>query len=240
LRGALEARKWFDQALRLDADSVPALLGSVRALSYVLDFNPHADRDRVVQEMDALSFRAVSIDPDSPSAWAWREESLERQWRWDAALEANAKAQKLDPFNGEPLNRRAGIMIYTGQPLKALALVDQQLALDPEVKESLGWAALQRCRAYMALGRYDEAIASCEKDVALDNWWLPHAYLLAGYAHKGDAAKTAADKTAPLKLRPEFSIADFEAQRFSVHAAFLQQTETHLYAGLRKAGIPQN
>jgi len=240
LSGALEARRWFDQALKLDADFVLALTGRVRTLEYELDLDPHADRDRLVQEMDALSFRAVSIDPESPSAWAYREDVLERQWRWDAAIEANVKSQKLDPSNDWPLNRRAGIMIYTGQPAQALPLVDQQLALDPQAKESLGWAALQQCRAYMALGRYDEAIVSCEKDVALDNWWLPHVYLLAAYAQKGEATRAVAEKTALLKLRPEFSIADFRAQRFSDHPAYLQQTETHLYAGLRKAGIPEN
>jgi tetratricopeptide (TPR) repeat protein len=131
-------------------------------------------------------------------------------------------------------------MIFTGQPAAALALVDQQLARDPQAKESLGWAALQQCRAYMALGRYDEAIAACERDIALDSWWLPHAYLLAAYAHKTETAKIGVERAALLKLRPGFSIGDFKALRFSDNPSFWDQTETHLFAGLRKAGIPED
>jgi len=239
LGGALKARKWFDQALRLDADFVPALIARVRTLDYELDLNPRAERDRLVAEMDGLTFRAVGIDPNSPGAWRWRATALQRQWRWDAALEAIAKSERLDPSNDGPLNDRAGIMILMGQPAAALELIEKQLARDPQAKESLGWAALQRCRAYVALGRYDDAVAACERQVALDDWWLSHVYLLAAYAQKANTNRTEAEKTALLKLRPGFSIADFKAQRFSDNAAFWQQTETHLFPGLRKAGIPE-
>jgi len=162
------------------------------------------------------------------------------QWRWTAALAAVDKVEKLDPANNDwTLNQRAGILIYTGQPADALALIDEQLSLDPQQKESLGWAALQRCRADMALGRYDEVVAACEKDVALDNWWLPHVYLLAGYAHQAAGPKVATEKAALLKLRPDFSIADFKGMRFSDNPAFWEQTETHLFSGLRKAGVAE-
>jgi len=239
LSGALEARKWFDRALQLDADCVPALTGRIRTVDFELDLNPHAERDRLEKEMDELAFRAVAIDPRSSAAWKWRADALSRQWRWDAALEAISKAEKLDPSDDWPLNQRAGIKILTGQPVAALALVDQQLARDPQTKESLGWAALQRCRAYMALGRYDDAVPACETQVALDDWWLSHVYLLAAYVQKADTAKTVAEKAALLKLRPGFSIADFKAQRFSDDPAFWQQTEKHVLAGLRRAGIPE-
>ena len=99
---------------------------------------------------------------------------------------------------------------------------------------------LLRCRACMALGRYDEAIAACERGVALDDWWLPHLYLIAGYALEGDTGKAAAEKAALLQLRPNTSIADFKNLYWSDNPAFVQQTETHLLAGLRKAGLPEN
>ncbi len=98
---------------------------------------------------------------------------------------------------------------------------------------------LQRCRAYMALGRYDEAIAACERDIALDNWWLPHLYLVAGYALTGKDAKASAEKAILLQLRSSASIADFKKLYYSENAAFVQQTESHLFAGLRKAGLPE-
>jgi hypothetical protein len=96
---------------------------------------------------------------------------------------------------------------------------------------------LQRCRANLLLGRYDEAIVACEKDVALNNWWRPHVYLVAAYAQKGDNGNASAEKTALLKMRQGFSIADYKALRLSNDPVFLQQVEAQLFTGLRKAGI---
>ena len=240
VRGALETRKWFDEALRLDPSFVPAIRGRWQTLEYELDLGPKADTNRILQEMDELSFRAISIDNTNSGAWFERADTLTRQWRWEAALEANAKAGKVDPTNGWALNQRAGLMILAGQPQEALTLIERQVALDPQDQEELGWVMLQRCRAYMALGRYDEAIAACERDVALDNWWLPHLYLVAGYALTGKDAKAAAEKATLLQLRSGTSVADFKKLYYSDNPAFVQQMEAHLLAGLRKAGFPEH
>jgi adenylate cyclase len=241
LLGILEARKWFDQALRLDPNFLRAMTGRWRTLECELDYDPKADHSRILREMDELSFRAVNIDSSDGISWSNRATTLERQQRWEAALEANAKAEKHASVTVSwMLNQRAGIMLLIGQPEEALALVDQQLVLEPQNQEELGWAWLQRGRAYMALGRYDEATAACERDIALDNWWLPHLYLVAGYALKDEASKAAAEKATLLELRPGTTIADFKRLYWSDNPAFVQQTEAHLLAGLRKAGFPEN
>ena len=240
VQGALEARKWFDQALRLDPNLLPAVRGRCATLQSELQLDPKAEQSRILHEMDELSFRAVSIDSSDTASWGYRVEALTRQQRWEAALEANARAEKHASANvGWVLNARAEIMLLIGQPEEALALVDRQLALEPQNQEERGWAMLQRGRAYMALGRYDESIAACERDVALDNWWLPHLYLVAGYALRGEPAKAAAEKATLLELRPGTSIADFKRLYWSDNPAFLQQTEAHLLTGLRKAGFPE-
>jgi adenylate cyclase len=97
-----------------------------------------------------------------------------------------------------------------------------------------------QCRAFLALGRYDDAIAACEKSLALADYWSRHLYLVAAYAQKGDLAKAAVAKTELLKRQPGMSIARIKAIKVSDNPIFQQQTETHLYAGLRKAGIPEN
>ncbi len=240
LRGALESRKLYDQALRLDPSLVPALVDKAGTLVYELYFNSRADHDRLVQEMDELSFRAVSIDDQYPPAWDLRGIVLGLQWRWEAALEANAIARSLDPTRDDAtITERAELMFFMGRPTEALALVDQALALEPSGVIGISWPLDIRCRAYMALGRNDEAIAACEKSVGELDWWMPHLYLIAAYTHTGDAAKAAAEKAKLLQQRPGISIADFKALRLSNDPAFLQQTETHLFADLRKAGIPE-
>ena len=84
-----------------------------------------------------------------------------------------------------------------------------------------------------------DAISACAKCVALDNWWLPHLYLVAAYAQKGDSANTDVEKATLLRLRPAISISDFKGLWYSDNPDFVQQSEAHLLAGLRKAGIPE-
>jgi len=153
-----------------------------------------------------------------------------------AALEALTKASSLNPTSPGPFVNRAWVMVHTGQPAEALRWLDKAFAVDPNVT---GVAILMRCRAYQALGRYDDAIAACEKSVVGEDYWIPHAYLVAAYALKGETAKAEAEKMILLKQQPGMTIADLKALRLSNEPAYLQQTETHLYAGLRKAGIPE-
>ena len=239
LTTVLEARKLFDQALRLDPNLAFAMNGRGATLSGQLAMDLHADHDRLVQGLDEVSTRAVNVDPNNAYAWGLRSEALTWQWRWEAALEANAKATRLQPFNPWLLSQHAKLMLNTGHPTEALAQMDKALALQPQNNQALGYALLLRCCAYQALGRYDDAISACEKSVAEDDWWLGHAYLVAAYAHRGETAKAEAEKVTLLKQQPGVTIADLKAQRLSNDPTYLQQTETHLYAGLRKAGIPE-
>ena len=103
----------------------------------------------------------------------------------------------------------------------------------------LGLHYVMRCRSYLVLGRYKDAIDACEKAGTFEDGWVVHLYLVAAYAHEGEVAKAEAAKAALLRRRPGFSIADLKAIRVSNEPACLQQVETHLYSGLRKAGIPE-
>ena len=180
--------------------------------------------------------RAVGLDPDDPNVWALRAQALARQWRWDAALEANSKEQSLDRTRAGPIVLRAWMMNMMGKPAEALPLVDRALALNPL---DVGFALRIRCRSYLVLGRYKDAIDACEKSGTFEDFWAAHLYLVAAYAHEGEVAKAEAAKAALLRRRPGFSIADFKAMKASNEPAYWQQVETHLYSGLRKAGFPE-
>lgn len=239
VKATLEVRKLLDEALRLDPNLVPAMIWRAVTLDEQLEDDLHADHDRLVKELDEVSSRAVATDPEAPGAWIYRANLLLWQWRWQAAIEANAKAITLDPFALWPLIQRARLMLYSGQPAEALAWIDKVFALEPQWNAQAGYALLQRCQAYQALGRYDDAIAACEKSIAQSDGWQGHAYLVAAYALKGETAKAEAEKMTLLKQLPGMTIADIKARRVSNDPTYLQQTEMHLFAGLRKAGIPE-
>jgi adenylate cyclase len=240
LAGALEARKLYDLALKSEPDNVDALLGVVHTMLYQLELDAHAHREALVQQIDSLTTRAVSIDPGDSRAWLYRADAFARQRRWAAAFEANDKAQELDPTRAGVLMDRAQLLIYTGQPVDALRMVDQALALDPRDPQDAGWGLLQRCRANVALGRFQEAVKACEQSVAQDDWWMTHLYLTAAYAQLGDLSKANTERVMLLKQRPGLTISAFRELRLSDDEAYLAQTERYLVSGLRKAGIDES
>ena len=94
-----------------------------------------------------------------------------------------------------------------------------------------------RCRTHQLLGHYDDAIHDCELATARESWFDAWVWLTAAYAQKGELAKAQAAKVALLKRNAGYSIARAKLSRISDNPTYLQQAETHLYAGLRKAGI---
>ena len=236
----LATRKGYDDALRLDPKLAFAIIGRADTLNDQLFFDLRADHERVVHDLDEASNRAVLAAPDDAFAWAIRAFALAWQWRWPAATEAASRAISLDRSYPTALLAQAEIALRTGHPDEALAWTDRALALQSQSPVQRAFILLSRCQAYQALGRYDEAIAACESSVAESVLWWGHLYLVAAYAQKGDLQKAAAEKTELLAEQPGMTIADLKALRASNDPAYLQQTETHLYAGLRKAGIAEH
>jgi TolB-like protein len=238
LEGLLEARKLYDQAVRLDPTFTAALVDRAYINYRIWEDDPSADRLQLAQEMDEFARRALAIDKADPDAWHVRAAALQMQWRWDAALEATAQAMRLEPWSTD-VTTRSWILDLSGHADEALTVIDKAIALDPS-------AALSRfmrdnqCYAYLLLGQFDKAIASCEKSVAVGDDWWPYMFLTAAYAQTGDTAKAAASKSELLRRRPGFSIARFKALALSDNPVYLQQSETNFIPGLRKAGIPEH
>ena len=217
-------------------------MSQANALAEMLDRDLRADRDVMLREYDQMSLRLVTAAEREARAWNIRADALQRQGRWEAALEANATAQKLDPTRFGTMGQYADILIDMGKPQEALAAVDRAFSLQPPAGGA-GWFWLCRCRAMLALGRYDEAIDACEKSASTGDfswgWLTPHLFLVAAYALQGNDGRAQAEKAKLLAAQPKASIAYFKARRTSDVPAYLEQTEAHLYAGLRKVGIPE-
>jgi tetratricopeptide (TPR) repeat protein len=198
-----------------------------------------AERDRLMSEMDDLSRRAVAIDDKYPAAWYARALTLYWQGRLEDALEANAQYGRLDPTRAAPLTQRAWLTLSTGRAPEALGLINEALARPMSNFYEASYALGTRCAVELRLGRYDEAVADCQKAVSSQDWWFANALLVAAYAQKGDLANATVVKERLASWRSGYSIADERAYQVSANPTYLQQTETHFYAGLRKAGVPE-
>ena len=145
---------------------------------------------------------------------------------------------RIDRYRSDVYLERAWISIWNGQPEDAFVQLDKANALDPRKADSAELLGT-RCRAQMSLGRYDEAISSCERAAALNNWWVNYMFLTAAYAQRGEMAKAQAARAQVLKYQPGLTIARLKAIRISDNPLFWQQTEMYVFSGLRKAGIPE-
>jgi len=238
LANALEAQKLYDEALRLDPNFAPAMYGRAEMIVEQLDSGPNPDHERMAHEADDLTRRALAIAGDDAFAWRVRAEALRLQYRWDAALDANATAMRLDPARASNLGNRALYMNWMGRPAEALPLTAKAIEINAADRS---FELRVACRAYLQLGRYDDAIAACEKSAAEDEYWTVHVYLVAAYAQKGETAKAATAKVELLKRQPKLTIKWYKDLLLQVsdNTSFHEEDETHLFAGLRKAGIPE-
>jgi adenylate cyclase len=232
----IEARKLVDEALRLDPDLVPALTTRAALVNNEGDVDPSVDRDRIAREQDQSTARAVNLDPTDPSAWSWRAVALAYLGRWDAAIEANALAIRLEPYEPRWYIDRSWLMIQMARPAEALTLVDHVLALDPV---NIGYPMRMACEARVLAGQTEPAIAACEKAAALWKDWMIDLFLAAAYANHGDMAKAAAAKADVLRTVPGYTIAQLRAKRYSDNPEYLSLAEKYWYEGLRKAGFSE-
>lgn len=199
-----EARSLYDRALRLDPNLPAALMGKALAVGSTLELDPKTDHDFLLREYDKASARLVVVAERQARAWNIRADALQKQWRWEAALEANARAQKIDPTRANTLGQRADILISMGQPSDALELVDRAFLLQPADAGAAAYLSFNSCVANLTLERYDDAIGACEKAASLRGDWWSHAYLVAAYALRGNEAKAHAEKAKLLAQRPGF------------------------------------
>jgi serine/threonine protein kinase/tetratricopeptide (TPR) repeat protein len=237
LQKTLEAQKLYDAALRADPNFVYALVLQAANWDLLNDVDPDSDRDRMLREMDRLTLRAINLDPTDPHAWSVRAGALANAGRWSAAFEANERRLSLDPYSPAPYEYKAWLMTMTGRPADALPLVDRALSLDPE---SVGWAMRFACEADLLLGRFNDAVSACEKAGGTNADWFIASYLTAAYANLGDMEKARAAKNALLRTVPGYSIAEVRAKHYSDVPEYVKMAEATWYAGLRKAGIPEN
>jgi len=237
LAQAVEQRKFYEEALQLDPDFVPALVRLSQTFGREVDESPTVDYMHAAQEMDRLTSRAIAIDPTDSKAWGARIDTLDVLGRWDEALSANARAQMLEPNNSSFVLDRAYIMLHRGQPAEALKLAEQALAMDPTREE---WPLHYICHSNLFLGHYDDAVATCARAAALNNWWLNQLYLCAAYAQAGDLSNAALAKAALLKQQPGYTVSRYRHVYPASKPAFFELVSKHIAVGLRKAGLPEN
>jgi TolB-like protein len=227
-----------EEALRLDPNLPAALTCKASAIFAEMALDTASSHPKLENELDDLSQRAIATSSSDAMVWRLRSNVLRMQHQWAAAFEANARAIQLDPEFAVDLYTRADYLVLTGQPEEALPLLMRAADISPTQVSLFQRVA---CHAYLSMGRFGDAINSCERSVTSTEPWNVSVDLAVAYANQGDAAKAAAAKVRVLARKPEFNMAWYRAwgMRQTDNKDYWEQYDKFIVPGLRKAGFAE-
>ena len=174
LRKALPlAKAAVQKALELDDSLAEAHASLGHVQTYLWEWN----------EAERAYRRSIELHPGYATAHHWYAWHLMARGRTAEALAAMQAAHDADPLS-KMINADMGqILVFAGQPQKALEHCRKELAMDAAFPHTHRCLAM----ALQGLGRHEEAIAAYEKVETLGNPQreaLAHAYGLAGQPRK--------------------------------------------------------
>ena len=142
------------RAIALDPHSANGLT-ALASISHFHDFN-HKLADQQYRA-------AIAAAPGDARARLWYAEFLLGMRRFDEALESVRNSADRDPSWLSVDVIRGNVLLYRGAPEQAVAVYRQTLEIDP----NHGLARYQLAQAYLALGRYPEAITELERSIQI-------------------------------------------------------------------------
>jgi adenylate cyclase len=168
--------RFCEQALAADPNNVRALL--FLAIKYRTAVGlPKPDFERA----DELVSRALALDPNNADAHLGKSYALMYQGRLDQAIAEGERALALDPAAVDVYENMGYVYQRLGQLEKSLEFFDKALRLSPHDSALIFWYA-GKARDYNGLARYDQAIESARRAIAIDTS-NPLAYTSLGTAY---------------------------------------------------------
>jgi TolB-like protein len=229
-----------ERAIRFDAEAAAPLLrraieldsayarayGWLSMQLYVL-YSAHGRREDLEDELRAAQ-KAVELDPlDSVSHQAFGLVCSQMR-RYEVAGIHFDRAVSLNPNDVYASTLRGLWLAFVGRGEEALRSLDADLRRDP-FPPTWYWG----CRgvAFLQVRRHAEALDAFQH-MDLLHWWI-HCYIAACHAHLGRIELTKREVSEVLRLKPDFSIADFERSEWWRNPTDLE----HVEDGMREAGL---
>jgi adenylate cyclase len=237
-----EAIDLFERALAIDPELPPSTKSALAAqlIGRVLDqMTDTATAD--IARAEELIRQAFGAAPVSTDAHFAKGQLLRVQRRCEEAISEYETALAYNRNNAGALSQIAQCKILLGLPEEAIPFLEHAIRLSPldpllhMVYFRLGQASLLQSRA-------DDAIVWLAKSRrAYPNYPLVHAWLAAAHGLKGETDHAVAELAEARSLGGEgmSSIAHLRADsRFETAAGRALRDATY-FAGLRKAGVPE-
>jgi tetratricopeptide (TPR) repeat protein len=233
-----QARDFFARALRLDACSVEALVGSALAdlQSVVSSFTD--DGTARMKTAETAAIKALSLAPNNARAHSVLGGIYAFTNRVELGIAECERTVALDQNSATARSQIGMAKYFIGRGEETEAHVREALRLSPRDTRAYIWISFVGI-AKLWLGADAEAVAWLRRSIDSNRTYpLVHFYLAAALAHLGELGEASAAARAGLELQPSFTISRYRASAACTHPAYLAGRE-RTYEGLRLAGVPE-
>ncbi len=236
---AQRAREFFESALRLNPNHMPALNGLAQVMLVEWGSTWYSGSSEAhLQALERVVDRALAVRPDDAMAtylYGYVQKRLHRNL--DQALVAFERAIALDPNLAVAQNYVGQIKVFLGRPGEAAEHTLKAIQLSPRDPQLPEWY-YQMAITQIHLQHYDEAVAWARRGVQTNpNLRYPYRVLAAALALSGrlDEARTVAAEF--LRRYPHETISAF-LRRESWTDPVYRAGQNREVEGMRLAGIP--
>ena len=226
-----EAAVLFQRAIDLDPNyaAAYAALGGSHFEAVVSGWTEFI-RDELDQA-ETLAQKALALDPTTTSAYRLLAIINMYKRKYDLALGQIDRALEINPSDAESYGQRGIILAWAGRAAEALPWLEGALRFD----RANNLIPQNLCFAYFFLGRYTDAVESCDRALSRNPSRTiqleAHPFLAATYAEMGRSQDAEGERVVILHLAPFFNAQIFAGQ-FGT-----QDARDHIFEGLKKAGF---
>jgi adenylate cyclase len=226
-----EARQLFQRAISLDPNyaAAYAALGDSHFEAVVSGWTEF--RDEELERAETLAQKALALDPATTNAYRLLARINRYRKRYDLALGQIDRALEINPNDDGSYLTRGNVLVWAGRAGEAVTWLEIALRFDGANAQT----AQLLCQAYYLLGRYGEAVETCDRALAPNPGrsiqMMTRPVLAATYAQLNRPQDAERERAAVMRLSPFL-----DAERFAGQFG-TQETRDHMLEGLKKAGF---
>ena len=224
-----EALRMLEKAIALDPNYAHAHAWRACTLGQAYVKGYRENPDAIIEEIESELRTALSLDDNDSDVHRILAGLHLVYGDFDRATHHQERALGLNPNDDLIVVQQGELLTWTGQPEEGIEWIKKAMRLNPYHPERF-WGHLGR--ACYTAKRYGEAIEAFKRIGHRDH--ALYASLAACAAQLGDEAEAARHLQQALKLKPDFTIAGYEAALHYKHEGDL----AHHREGLAKAGLP--
>ena len=203
LENAKKAVEFFDQAIEVDPNCARAHAWRACSLSNYVGWRPDEYGEDWIDQCADSVIRSLEIDQNDHEAHRIMGAISLVRGDFELARHHQERAMELCPSDAYIMGKNAALLVYLGEPEKALEIVQHAMRINPFCPDDL---FVDEGMCYFWLGKYSEAVNCFRKMKTPDRESI--FYLTASLSKLGEGIKSAETLKQAFKMT-DLSVEDF-------------------------------